>query len=278
MDLFRFGKAAKQPPLLLIVDRREDPVTPLLNQWTYTAMIHEILGIHNNRVDMPADQVPRPLLSASPVLQPVKVILSSSQLQPCSSADATASSPQDAVVLNVSDDDFFRDAEHMEFGELGESLQKAMVALQQDEGTAVASGAGRDRMQSIGDIQRFMDRYPEFRKQQSTMAKHVALTSELSRSRVCASWLSLCLHQCLSVSVCACACACAVCMYVCVTFRVCVCLSVSSLGCAECVRAVCSSRRRKLRTRCSAPPQRHHRPALRCTMHLSAVNAGAGWG
>jgi vacuolar protein sorting-associated protein 45 len=38
--------------VLLILDRREDPITPLLNQWTYQAMIHEILGIANNRVDL----------------------------------------------------------------------------------------------------------------------------------------------------------------------------------------------------------------------------------
>lgn len=37
---------------ILILDRREDPVTPLLNQWTYQAMIHELLGLQNNRVDL----------------------------------------------------------------------------------------------------------------------------------------------------------------------------------------------------------------------------------
>lgn len=40
------------PPLLLILDRRDDPVTPLLNQWTYQAMVHELLTINNNRVDL----------------------------------------------------------------------------------------------------------------------------------------------------------------------------------------------------------------------------------
>ena len=34
---------------MLIVDRRDDPVTPLLAQWTYQAMVHELLGISNNR-------------------------------------------------------------------------------------------------------------------------------------------------------------------------------------------------------------------------------------
>ena len=27
-------------------------MTPILNQWTYQAMIHEVLGIKNNRVDL----------------------------------------------------------------------------------------------------------------------------------------------------------------------------------------------------------------------------------
>lgn len=39
-------------PVLLIVDRRDDPVTPLLNQWTYQAMVHELLTINNNRVNL----------------------------------------------------------------------------------------------------------------------------------------------------------------------------------------------------------------------------------
>ena len=30
--------------MLVILDRRMDPVTPLLNQWTYQAMIHELIG------------------------------------------------------------------------------------------------------------------------------------------------------------------------------------------------------------------------------------------
>ena len=40
-------------PVLLLLDRREDPVTPLLMQWTYQAMVHELLGIRANRVDLP---------------------------------------------------------------------------------------------------------------------------------------------------------------------------------------------------------------------------------
>jgi hypothetical protein len=53
--LFDF-RLTQYPPLLLILDRRNDPVTPLLSQWTYQAMVHELIGIQNGRVDL--SQVP----------------------------------------------------------------------------------------------------------------------------------------------------------------------------------------------------------------------------
>lgn len=54
MDLFesRHFKSSQAPTLLLLIDRRDDPVTPLLSQWTYQAMLHELVGIHNNRVSI----------------------------------------------------------------------------------------------------------------------------------------------------------------------------------------------------------------------------------
>ncbi|KAH9397965.1 vacuolar protein sorting-associated protein 45 [Tyrophagus putrescentiae] len=39
-------------PILLVLDRKFDPITPLLNQWTYQAMLHEQLTIVNNRVNL----------------------------------------------------------------------------------------------------------------------------------------------------------------------------------------------------------------------------------
>jgi vacuolar protein sorting-associated protein 45 len=50
-SLFDFRRADVSP-VLLILDRHDDPVTPLLNQWTYQAMVHELMGISNNRVDL----------------------------------------------------------------------------------------------------------------------------------------------------------------------------------------------------------------------------------
>mmetsp|Transcript_29069 Transcript_29069/g.25712 ORF Transcript_29069/g.25712 Transcript_29069/m.25712 type:complete len:325 (+) Transcript_29069:466-1440(+) len=37
---------------LIILDRKDDPITPLLNQWTYQSMIHELIGTKNHRVKL----------------------------------------------------------------------------------------------------------------------------------------------------------------------------------------------------------------------------------
>lgn len=44
--LFDFRRA-EVSPLLLILDRRDDPVTPLLNQWTY-----QVIGFSKRRYNL----------------------------------------------------------------------------------------------------------------------------------------------------------------------------------------------------------------------------------
>ncbi|KAI9882496.1 MAG: hypothetical protein M1823_005756 [Watsoniomyces obsoletus] len=69
-QLFDFRRtAADTPPVLLILDRRDDPITPLLTQWTYQAMVHELLGIRNGRVDLKDVPDIRPELKVSILLQ-----------------------------------------------------------------------------------------------------------------------------------------------------------------------------------------------------------------
>ena len=38
--------------IVLVTERKEDVVTPLLTPWTYQAMLHEFIGIYNNKVDI----------------------------------------------------------------------------------------------------------------------------------------------------------------------------------------------------------------------------------
>lgn len=39
--------------VILVVDRADDPLTPLLTQWTYQAMLHDLVGLDNNRLVLP---------------------------------------------------------------------------------------------------------------------------------------------------------------------------------------------------------------------------------
>lgn len=72
-SLFDF-RLTQTPPLLLILDRRNDPVTPLLSQWTYQAMVHELIGIQNGRVDMSQAPGIRPELRVCSVITPKKYL------------------------------------------------------------------------------------------------------------------------------------------------------------------------------------------------------------
>jgi vacuolar protein sorting-associated protein 45 len=140
-ELFHFSSPAT-PPLLLILDRRDDPVTPLLMQWTYQAMVHELLGIYNHRVDLSSVQGINPDLKE--------------------------------VVLSTEHDTFFKQNSNLNFGDLGVKI-KELVDEYQDKSKR------NENIQSIEDMKRFVENYPEFRKMAGNVSKHVAIMSELSR-------------------------------------------------------------------------------------------------
>ena len=153
--LFDFRPSATQP-VLLILDRRNDPVTPLLTQWTYQAMVHDLLGISNGRVDM----------SKAPDVR--------DDLR--------------EVVISPEQDSFFARNLYENFGDLGAHV-KAYVNDYQSKSFATGPGGtdsgtstpGRNRIETIADMKKFIEEYPEFRKLGGNVSKHVALIGELSR-------------------------------------------------------------------------------------------------
>ena len=46
------NRLSDHPPILLLLERNNDPITPLITPWTYQSMIHEFIGIHKNIVDL----------------------------------------------------------------------------------------------------------------------------------------------------------------------------------------------------------------------------------
>lgn len=140
-QLFDFRKT-DAAPILLLLDRRDDPITPLLTQWTYQAMVHELLGIHNGRVD----------LSDVPDIRP--------ELK--------------EIVLSQDQDPFFKKNMYLNFGDLGGNIKNYVEQYQ----SKTQSNANID---SIADMKRFVEDYPEFRKLSGNVSKHVTLVGELSR-------------------------------------------------------------------------------------------------
>lgn len=128
-------------PLLLVIDRRDDPVTPLLNQWTYQAMVHELIGIKDNKVDL---------------------------------GNAGKSKDQQEVVLSSEQDAFFKSNMYENFGDIGMSIKRMVDDFQQ-----VAKS--NQNIQTIEDMAKFVDNYPEYRKMQGNVSKHVTLVTEMSK-------------------------------------------------------------------------------------------------
>mmetsp|Transcript_3962 Transcript_3962/g.9451 ORF Transcript_3962/g.9451 Transcript_3962/m.9451 type:complete len:588 (-) Transcript_3962:48-1811(-) len=145
-EIFHFRKRRRNNAgaLLLVLDRRDDPVTPLLSQWTYQAMVHELLGLNNHRV----------VLKGAPNI----------------------AKDLEEVVLSSSQDEFFRANRHKNFGELGENIQKLLQDYQKQTAQHNTSN-----LNTIEDMQAFMDKFPELRSRSHNVSKHVAIMGELAR-------------------------------------------------------------------------------------------------
>lgn len=139
--LFDFRRPEVQP-LLYVLDRRDDPITPLLSQWSYQAMVHELLTLSENRVD---------LKNVPGIRKDMK-----------------------EVVLSATCDPFFEKQMYSNFGDLGMAVKKLVDEYQ-------AKTQTHENIQSIEDMQRFVENYPAFRSQSVAVSKHVTLMGELAR-------------------------------------------------------------------------------------------------
>ncbi|CCE78145.1 Piso0_000761 [Millerozyma farinosa CBS 7064] len=74
------------PPLLLLLDRKNDPITPLITPWTYQSMIHELIGINRNIVKV--------------------------------------GTPEESLILSDASDVFFQEAMYLNYGDLTDKFQR----------------------------------------------------------------------------------------------------------------------------------------------------------
>merc|ERR1719419_152478 len=107
-------------------------------------MVHELLGIRNNTVDLTGRS---------------------------GTEDGGAGS---VLSLGSSNDDFYRHNMYANFGEIGQTIQNLVKEFQQ-------TVRSHKQIESIGDIKDFVSNYPEFKKMSGTVNKHVSLMAELSK-------------------------------------------------------------------------------------------------
>ncbi|CAG9482417.1 vacuolar protein sorting-associated protein 45, putative [Plasmodium vivax] len=115
---------------MIILDRREDPITPLLTQWTYQAMLHELIGIENNKINLGIN------------------------------------SEESQIVMSCMYDDFYNEHLFDNFGDLGKAV-KTYVDMYQEETSR------KSNLESIDDIQKFIEIYPNYKKLSGNVTKHV---------------------------------------------------------------------------------------------------------
>jgi len=127
---------------LLILDRKDDAVTPLLTQCTFQAMVHEMIGIENNLVD----------------------------LSKCPSLKKDADAKQ--VVLSPEHDQFFKENMYKNFGDLGIALKELADKYQ-------AQAQINQNINTIEDIKHFVVEFPQFKQLMSNLSKHMKLMQEL---------------------------------------------------------------------------------------------------
>lgn len=142
---FRTNCAPNPGSVLLIVDRRIDLITPIVNKWTYQAMLHEQLNIVNNRVNL--SNIP----------------------------DRKPQYPKELIV-STEQDEFFERNCNSNYGEVGSNLKMEFDAIRNH-----SQQYKQQSTKTIGDMKRFIEERPETKRISSYVKNHVLILGELSR-------------------------------------------------------------------------------------------------
>ena len=123
--------SADTRPVLFLASRREDPASPLLADWGYSAMVHELLAADNGVVRL----------------------------------------PEGLVTSGSCGDPFFEEVKDLSFGDLAATLQKKVEEFK----------GKRKQPESLQEMAAFFREFPDLRKRQGEIAKHVQLADLLAK-------------------------------------------------------------------------------------------------
>jgi vacuolar protein sorting-associated protein 45 len=138
------SEKSRKTCILLIVDRKMDPITPLLNQWTYQAMIHELIGMEDFGTTI--------------------------RLQKKSNTSSSSESPK--IVLD-NFDAFFEENKFSDWGKLGENIKPYVEEYKRKFGHD-------QKLDSLSDMKRILEKLSDFKKLSQSVKNHLEVLSELS--------------------------------------------------------------------------------------------------
>lgn len=127
------------PPVLLILDRDNDPITPLIYPWTYQSMIHEFIGIENNTIAL--------------------------------AADANGAAAPAAVTLS---DKFYQLSIYLNYGDINDKFQTYVEQYKKE--TKQTSVINNNNLQ---DLKKLLTKFPEFKKLSNNILKHLNILTKL---------------------------------------------------------------------------------------------------
>ena len=139
-DFIRKECGSVQNGILFLYDRKEDPVTPLINQWTYQAQLHEIIGIKNNILILKDNNK-----EEKHVLSDVESI-----------------------------DKFFAKNMNSDYGQVANEVQNAANKLKNENQNL------NNKENSIEELRKMIESLPERKKESMSITKHYKLFFALS--------------------------------------------------------------------------------------------------
>ena len=129
--------------ILLLYDRKEDPISPLINQWTYQAQLHEILGIDNNVIEL-------------------------------KKGTDIKDKAEKYVISDVeSIDKFYAKYKFADYGTVANAVQQEADKLKSDNDML-------NKESSIEELRKIIDQLPEKKKESMAITKHYKLFYSIS--------------------------------------------------------------------------------------------------
>lgn len=125
---------------LFILDRADDPFTPLMFHWTYEAIIHDLMRLSLKRVEV--------------------------------------SSSKEELLLDSFTDTFYDTHRSQSFGVVADSLQKRTQAYRSKHAETVDSS--NNKVTSLSHLRDRLERVPELNAIGRNISKHLKILSELN--------------------------------------------------------------------------------------------------